>query len=140
MSDADVFAKIPVEIFDKGKLDLIDEYFAPDYIEHDPQPPGVPGGREGLHMFAAALREAFPDLHYELLHQYHDGDAHIAHIRASGTMTGDFMNMPAANKKATWNEMHIGRMRDGKVAEHWSVVDQLAMMQQLGFAPLPPGA
>jgi predicted SnoaL-like aldol condensation-catalyzing enzyme len=96
MSDADVFAKIPTEIFGEGKLDLIDEYFAPDYIEHLPQPPGVPSGREGLRMFATALRQAFPDFHYEVLQQYRDGDTYIGHVRGSGTMTGDFMDMPAA--------------------------------------------
>ena len=138
MSDAEVWAKIPVEIFSEGRLDLIDEYFSPDYVDHEPPPPGLPATLEGLRMFATALREAFPDFRYEVLQQYQDGDTHIVHVRGSGTMTGDFMGMPAANKKATWNEMHIGRMRDGKVLEHWAVVDQLKMLQELGFAPPAP--
>jgi predicted ester cyclase len=138
MSDADVWVKIPNEIFNEGRVDLIDEYFSPDFVEHVPTPPGLPAGREGLRMFVTALLGAFPDFRYEIVGQYRDGDTHILHVRGSGTMTGDFMGMPAANKKATWEEIHIGRMRGGQVVEHWAVVDQLSMLQELGFAPLPP--
>jgi predicted ester cyclase len=31
-------------------------------------------------------------------------------------------------------------MAGGKLVEHWAVIDQLGMLQQLGFAPSPPGA
>jgi predicted ester cyclase len=52
-------------------------------------------------------------------------------------MRGDFMGMPAAGKEATWSEIHITRFADGKAVEHWGVVDQLGMLQQLGFAEAP---
>lgn len=47
---------------------------------------------------------------------------HIAYIRGTGTQTGEFMGIPATNKTATWDEVHIGRMQDGKLAEHWAVL------------------
>ncbi len=47
------------------------------------------------------------------------------------------MGMPAAGKSASWDEIHIARMSEGKVAEHWGVVDRFAMLQQLGFIPAP---
>ncbi|MGH9282258.1 MAG: ester cyclase [Acidimicrobiales bacterium] len=34
--------------------------------------------------------------------------------------------------------VHIGRFVDGKIAEHWAVIDQFAMLTQLGFVT-PPG-
>jgi hypothetical protein len=34
----------------------------------------------------------------------------------------------------------IYRLEDGKLAEHWHVIDQLAMLQQLGLLPSPDGA
>ncbi|MGZ4427004.1 MAG: ester cyclase [Nocardioidaceae bacterium] len=43
--------------------------------------------------------------------------------------------MPPSGKQATWDSVHIGRVRDGKVTEHWVVQDQLGMLQQLGFVP-----
>jgi predicted ester cyclase len=34
----------------------------------------------------------------------------------------------------------IVRIRDGKIAEHWNVVDQLGLMRQLGVLPEPAAA
>jgi predicted ester cyclase len=63
----------------------------------------------------------------------------VGYVRASGTMSGDFMGMPASGKSAAWEEIHIGRFAGGKMAEHWGVLDRMGMLQQLGFVPPPPG-
>ncbi len=34
------FRRIPEEVFNSGNLELTDELFASDYIEHTPVPPG----------------------------------------------------------------------------------------------------
>jgi predicted ester cyclase len=64
-------------------------------------------------------------------------DKVVLWVTASGTMTGEFMGMPPANKKATWGEIHIARVAGGKLVEHWAELDQLSMLQQLGFVPVP---
>jgi predicted ester cyclase len=139
MSDADAanFRRIPLEVFNQGRLDLIDELLAPDFVEHATLPPGLPEGRDGLRAIVSAIRGAFPDFRYEIVLQLQDGDTHVGYIRATGTMTGDFMGMPATGKTATWDEAHIGRYRDGTLVEHWAVQDQLGMLQQLGLASGP---
>jgi predicted SnoaL-like aldol condensation-catalyzing enzyme len=58
------FRRIPEEVINSGNLDLADEVFAPDYVDHAPVPPGVPGGLEGFKAFFTMLRAAFPDLRY----------------------------------------------------------------------------
>jgi predicted ester cyclase len=130
--DATTFRRVPLEVFNEGKVELIDELFAEDFIEHA-GPPGVPPTRDALKEFVPALRAAFPDFRYEILQQMQDGDTHVGYIRATATMTGDFMGMPATGRSATWEEIHIGRFAGGKVAEHWAVIDQLGMLEQLGF-------
>jgi SnoaL-like polyketide cyclase len=58
-------------------------------------------------------------------------------------MTGDAeksrrrLDMHATGKSAAWDEVHIGRLANGKLAEHRAVIDQLGMLQQLGLAPGP---
>jgi predicted ester cyclase len=137
MSDAESYRRIPHEIFTEGRLDLIDEIFSPDYVEHVVPPVPIPPGREGVRTFITAIREAFPDLNYSVVQQYQDGDTHIGLVRCSGTMRGDLAGMPASGRSATWDEVHIGRFSDGQLVEHWAVQDRLAMLQQLGFAPVP---
>jgi steroid delta-isomerase-like uncharacterized protein len=137
MSDAETLRRIPLEIFNDGRMELIDEFFAPDYIEHVAPPPGVPSGIDGLRVLVAALRTAFPDLRYEVVQQLQDGDTHVGHVRVTGTMSGDFAGMPATGKAATWEEIHIAKFHNGKLAEHWAAQDRLGMLQQLGLAPVP---
>ena len=52
-------------------------------------------------------------------------------------MQGDFGDMKATGKHATWEEVHIVRLEGGLAVEHWGVLDQLGMLQQLGLAPAP---
>ncbi len=132
--------RIPLEIMNEGKLEVIDEVMAPDMIEHMPSPPGMPAGIEGFKIFVTAFREAFPDLHYKVVAHFGEGDLVTAVAEASGTMKGDFAGMPATGKKATWTEIHVSRVVDGKVVEHWGVVDQMTMLAQLGLAGAPVGA
>ncbi|NUT21761.1 MAG: ester cyclase [Hamadaea sp.] len=139
MSNEDIWLTVATDVIGGGKLDLIDELFAPDFQEHLPQPPGMPTGRDGFRLFCTQLHQAFPDLTCDIVHKFDSGDKQIGHVRLAGTMTGEFFGMPPANKHATWEEMHIVRVDDGQVKEHWGVVDQFGMLQQLGFAPAPGG-
>ena len=48
------------EVISQGKLDLIDELVAPDFVEHQ-EFPGLEPNRDGLKKFFAMWRQAFPD-------------------------------------------------------------------------------
>ena len=50
----------------------------------------------------------------------------------TGTHRGDFFGTPPTGKRATIRIMDFVRYRDGKVAEHWGIVDVAGLMQQLG--------
>jgi len=39
------------------------------------------------------------------------------------------------NGRFSVEHIHISRLEDGRIAEHWVVRDDLAMMQQLGAVP-----
>ena len=52
-------------------------------------------------------------------------------------MKADFLGMPATGKSATWTEVHIGRVANGRLTEHWGVIDQLGMLVQLGVIQSP---
>jgi predicted ester cyclase len=133
-ADKERLDKIPLEAINKGNLDVLDDVLASDMAEYPPAP-GFPPGREGVKSFITSLRSAFPDIRYTLLHTVEEGDIIVQHVRVTGTMTGDFAEMKASGKRATWDEVHIVRMSGGVAVEHWGLIDQLGMLQQLGFLP-----
>ncbi len=128
--------RIPLEVFKQGNFGLIDELIAPDFVEHNAQP-GVPPTRDGFMQLAIALRSAFPDVHYTVEDAIEAGDKIVYRLAASGTMKGDFLGIPATGTRATWTEIHIGRVANGRLVEHWGLVDQLGLFVQLGIVPAP---
>ena len=128
--------RIPLEILNKGDLGLVDEIYATDYVERTGLP-GVPTTRDGVKQTVKALRTAFPDLHYTIDVAIESGDRFVHRVTGSGTMKGDLQGMPATGKRATWTEIHIGKVANGRLTEHWGLADQLGMLVQLGVVPAP---
>jgi predicted SnoaL-like aldol condensation-catalyzing enzyme len=85
--------RMPLEVFVQGKLDVVDEVLAPGFTDHAPALPGQPPGREGVKIFAAAVRQAFPDLDITINHAIAEGDLVALHITAPGTMQGEFVGL-----------------------------------------------
>ncbi len=142
MSDQNkaIAARIPLEAFNQGKLEVIDEVIADNSVDHGTLPPGMPSGKEGVKALVKALRSAFPDLKIAIDLQVAEGDLVVQHATSTGTMKGEFAGMPPSGKSAKWEAIHISRIKDGKIVEHWVVQDQLGMLQQLGFIPQTAGA
>lgn len=128
--------RIPLEVLNTGNFGLLDELLAPEFVDHTPQP-GVAPTREGIKQSMQALKAAFPDLRYSVDDAIVCGDQVVHRLSATGTMTGEFMGIPATGKRASWTEIHIGRGINGRLTEHWAVVDQLGMLVQLGIVPNP---
>jgi steroid delta-isomerase-like uncharacterized protein len=141
MSDENkaLVARMPLEVFNQGKLDVIDEVISEDFVDHARPLPGmpVPTGREGVMAYATAVRQAFPDLRVTISNAVAEDDIVMQHVTSTATMKGNFAGMEPSGKHASWDAVHIARVRDGKVVEHWMVQDDIGMLQQLGFLPTP---
>jgi steroid delta-isomerase-like uncharacterized protein len=122
------------EVINRGNLAAVDELTGPNFVDHS-APPGVPPTAEGAKAFFGMFHSAFPDLHATVDDVIAEGDRVVQRRTTSGTMRGDFMGMPASGKVASWSGIHIIRFVDGKLVEHWSVVDMIGMLTQLGFGP-----
>jgi predicted ester cyclase len=69
-----------------------------------------------------------------------EGDRVVVRWTNSGTHIGVFAGIPPTGRSFVIAGIDIYRVADGKLAEHWHVVDQLAMMAQLGLLPEPSNA
>jgi hypothetical protein len=65
------------ELFNAGKIDLVDELLSPHYVNHSPGSPDQPRDREAVKSVVLALRRAFPDHTIERF----AGDRIVAHHR-----------------------------------------------------------
>ena len=125
-----------VDAINSGSPAALDEVFAPGYVDRNPFP-GATSDREGFKQGLTKFRVAFPDFRYTIDDEIAVGDKLVHRLTAKGTQKGEFLGVPATGKQATWSEIHIGRIADGKVVEHWGTVDQMGMAQQLGLVSAP---
>jgi ketosteroid isomerase-like protein len=126
------------EIINQGRLDLADELFAEDFVDHGPM--GDMAGRETFKGLIRQWRDAVPDVHCEIENVVVDGDLCAWLVRTTGTHTGDGLGFPATNKRFETVSANIGRFRDGKAAEHWAEQGMFPMLVQIGIIPVPTAA
>ena len=131
------------EVWNQGKLTVIDELTASSATYSDPN---VPGGKftgpEGVKQFVQIYRGAFPDVRITINDQIAEGDKVVTRWTATGTHKGQLMGIAPTNKHATVTGVNIDRYQNGKVVEAWASYDMLGMLQQLGVVPVlaPAGA
>jgi steroid delta-isomerase-like uncharacterized protein len=125
-------------VLNEGDVDALDEMAAADYEEHDPLP-GQGTGRQGLKDRVSMIREAFGQ-RFTIEDMVAEGDRVVVRWTGSGIHTGEFMGIPPTGKSFTIAGIDVHRIEDGRLAEHWHVVDQLSLLQQLGLIPQPPDA
>mgnify|MGYP000042996987 CR=1 FL=1 len=121
-------------VFSKGEFDLIDELLADDFVEHEELPPGIPPGKEAPRALMTMMRAAFPDFHAAIEELLEDGEKVIVRARFSGTHQGEFMGIPGTGKRFDIAVIDIIEFRGDKAVAHWGVMDNAAMMEQLGVA------
>ena len=123
------------DVLNKGALDALDEIATQDFVEHDPLP-GQTTGLEGLRQRITMLREGL-GARYTIQDMIAEGDRLAVRWTNEGTHSADFLGIPATGKRFSITGIDIFRLSDGKLAEHWHVVDQLLLLQQLGLVPQP---
>ena len=112
------------EVLNANNLAALDEILAEDYVDHA-VPPGLPPNREGLKLLLQGLLAAFPDLRYDIEAELAEGDRIVQRLMARGTQDGPLQGIPPTGKAATWSEIHIGRIANGKIAEHWDTIETI---------------
>jgi steroid delta-isomerase-like uncharacterized protein len=129
--------RVLVELWGQGKLELADELYAPDYVDHvgrGPEPERV-SGPEGIKRAVIMFRTAFPDLTYSVEAELAEGDLVMARFVAEGTHLGSFLGAPPTGRKVSYTGMDLNRIKDGKIVESWVNYDALALLQQVGLVP-----
>lgn len=123
------------EFITGGNTAVFDEIVAPDVMEHEDMGPDVPKNAEGVKMFFAAFRLAFPDIRASVDDLIAEGDKVVVRGTWTGTHLGEFMGIPATGNAVNFGVMDEFRISGGKIKEHWGLMDAMSLMQQIGAMP-----
>lgn len=123
------------EVFVRQDERAADELTAPDFVPHSW--PGVEPGVENLKVAQRRVSAGLEDARMTIEDVIGEGDKVVVRLTSHGRHAGDFMGIPASGKGYDISEIHIFRIADGKVAEHWRDADLLGMLRQLGALPMP---
>lgn len=136
-SNTALVKRLYTEVLAKGNMTVADEVLASSYVDHRLPFPDLPGNREGLKQAVSRVRAAFPDITPTVEDVVAAGDKVAVRATARGTHQKEFNGIPATGKQVTLSEMHIFRVADGKIVEHWGEFDSLGLLVQLGAFPPP---
>ena len=107
------------------------DVFHRDYVSHT-SPPGTPAGPGQAVGLREWLTATFSDVEYELVHLVAEGDLVAAHTLIRATHTGHGLGIEPTGRRFEAEQMHLVRLAEGRIAEHWGVRDDAGMMRQLG--------
>ena len=111
-------------------VDGIDHLFAAGF-QHHFKPP-VRAGLEGFKDIGRMMNTAFPDVVVTEEDLITTEDTVVERSSAVATHRAPLMGEAPTNKQVRWTEIHIYRLRDGRIVEHWVEWAVMDLMQQIG--------
>ncbi len=121
------------EVFNGQKYEVAAELYDADCAMINPVA-GLDGNAKGPDYVIGAckvLREAFPDLHYEITELFGEGDKVALRWRAKGTHLGPFGGQPPTGQKIDVTAFATCDFKDGKLIRIMQQVDEQALASQL---------
>jgi len=119
------------EALNLGRFDRLDDLLTAEFVDHE-ELRGIPPTRDGLKQKYTMLRAGFSDFAFTIEDLFSAEDRVAARVTVRGTHDGEFIGRPATGRSFAVTSVGIFRITDGRIAEHWGVFDQLAMLGQLG--------
>ncbi len=96
-------------------LDRIAAFFHPDFVNHQtPFEPVI--GLEAYLRHCAHWFEAYPDLRFECVSMFGQGDLVCVENRATGTREAGFFGTGSSSREELFESCDVLEFRDGKVA------------------------
>jgi predicted ester cyclase len=112
---------------DANALDLV----AADMVNHA----AGPQGREGLERILRIIDEDLGPVTAEQHHLIGEGDLVAQHLTLRGVHRASTMPLlaatPASGRPMAWTFIHIWRVADGRIVEHWACRDDMGLLEQL---------
>jgi predicted ester cyclase len=110
---------------------VLDDLVAEDMINHA----AGSQGRAGLARILSVIDHDLGPVAVEQHHLVGDGDIVAQHLTLHGTHRASTMPLLAdvipSGRPAVWTFIHIWRVADGMIVEHWACRDDMGLLDQL---------
>ena len=121
------------EVVSAGDLSRVEEFIAPEYLDHNAEDAGRgPGALRG---HIEALRRTFPDFSLQIDEVIAEGDKVVTRVSGCGTHRGEWMKIRPSGAVVRVKGINIDRIVDGRIVEHWGEADTFNMLCQMGADP-----
>ena len=114
-----------------GDDSALDELVAPDMVNHA----AGPQGREGLKAILRTLEHDLGPATVEPHHLIGEGDLVAQHLTLHGTHRASTMPLlvgaTVSGRPTAWTFIHIWRVANGMIVEHWACRDDMGLLEQL---------
>ena len=127
-------ARMTEDIWNQGNMAAVDELCAPNFAFNF-APPGMPSDRESYKKVITMHRNAFHSLHLTNEIVIAEGEKVAVRGWLRGVHQGEYMGIAPTGKQVTMTYNSIVRIEGGKIAEEWTEVDMVGLMQQSGAMP-----
>ena len=124
-------------VVSQGDLSLIDEICAPDYRLHATLSGPDAIDREALRKLVTSWRSSFPDGKITLEDIVAEDDLVAARMLETGIQSGEFKGISPTGRQVRYGSMTFLRVVDGKITDHWGLLDMPSLLEQLGAAAHP---
>lgn len=118
------------EVLNAHDIDALDRFVTDDFASGTPEP-GFDGDPGGFRAWLAALFAGFADMRWEAALMLYEEDTVVIRLVATGTHTGVFRGVAPTGRPVRLEAVHIVGVRDGRMATHYRVADELSLMEQI---------
>lgn len=119
------------EAFNNKQVDECVQYYAEDHQVKSKQ---SEKGRDGIQKFLEGMHQTWPDIQITVEHAVAEDNWVMGRSVATATHSQTVLGVPATNKKVTATFWDLHKFNDeGQMIETWNLMDNLAIMQQIGM-------
>lgn len=124
------------QAFDNRNIEQAFNLLAPNFVAHMA---GIPESLDsnGFRKFGMEFYSAFTDGQHQFDEIIVEGDKVVTCGTFTARHSGEFQSLPPTSKQIEISIMHIDRVENGLIVEHWGQGDAQGLMQQLGIMFLP---
>ncbi|WP_017297161.1 ester cyclase [Nodosilinea nodulosa] len=124
------------QAFDDRQIEQAVDLLAPGFVAHLAGMP-EPLDKEQFKQFGLSFYTAFSQGKHSFDQVIVSEDKVVTCGTFTATHLGSFQGLPPTGQSIRLSIMHIDRIKDGQIVEHWGQGDALGLMQQLGIVFLP---